>query len=153
MKKLSLLIALLVVVCYRILKVLSNRSMLHGSFGFIHFAYLHNYGAMMGILRGDRLLLVAIGIVAFAVLVAMWFKVKSSSIWFWIGWALLMGGTVGNLWDRLIYGSVTDMLQIPYIQLYSTCGYWSSDRRDYNADWILSKIIESSCKCPSETGR
>lgn len=85
MKEISTLFVLLVVIGDRILKVLSNRSMLHGSFEFIHFAHLHNYGATMGILRGDRLLLVAIAIVALAVLVFIWFKVKSSSIWFWIG--------------------------------------------------------------------
>lgn len=113
MKKISVLFALLVVVGDRILKLLSNRSMLHGSFEFIHFAHLHNYGATMGILRGDRLLLITFATVALAVLVFIWFKAKSSSIWFWIGWALLTGGTVGNLLDRLIYGYVTDMLQIP----------------------------------------
>lgn len=96
----------------------------------------------MGIFRGDRILLTGIGMVVIVALGIVWFKFISRSIWFWIGWALLMGGAVGNLLDRVMYGYVTDMIQIPfYPAIFNVAdvairagivlvliGYWSSFR-------------------------
>lgn len=113
MKWISIVIALSVFLCDRILKILANKSLLRGVLGLVHFTRLHNYGATMGFLRGDRTLLVGIGLIVVAILVTTWFKSKSASILFWLGWALLMGGTIGNLVDRLMYGYVTDMLKVP----------------------------------------
>lgn len=143
MKWASIVIALIIVVGDRILKILTNHLLLRGSFGIVHFAYLHNYGATMGIFRGDRILLVGIGLIVVAILVIIWIKSKSTSVLLWIGWALLMGGTVGNLIDRVVYGYVTDMLRMPlYPAIFNLAdvsirigillmliGYWRSSRK------------------------
>lgn len=144
MKKSSIFLALFIVLCDRLLKILANKSLLSGSIGVIHFTRLHNYGATMGIFRGDRFLLTGIGMVVIVALGIVWFKFMSRSVWFWIGWALLMGGAVGNLLDRVMYGYVTDMLQVPfYPAIFNVAdvairagivlvliGYWSKSREN-----------------------
>ncbi len=113
MKYVSILIVPVTVVIDRIIKISAQSLILHRPVGFLTFTYLHNYGATMGILQGHRLFLVLVGTIAVTVLAVGWFRFKVSSGLFWLGWALLMGGAVGNLWDRVIYGYVIDMLRIP----------------------------------------
>ena len=45
----------------------------------------------------------------------LWQATKPGAIGTWqnrLGLALVMGGAVGNLWDRILQGSVTDFLQV-----------------------------------------
>jgi signal peptidase II len=97
----------------RLLKYLSDQGDLHGSLGFIQFENLHNYGATMGFLSGDRWLLVAFGLVVVGLFVKMALLEKSRNPLFWVGMGLLLGGTLGNMVDRVFLGYVTDMLRIP----------------------------------------
>lgn len=114
MKYVSVLLLSLTVAMDRIVTFAVQSSVLHGSFGFVTFRLLHNYGATMGIFQGDRLFLIAIGIIAVGILLAIWFKSKLRSYVFWSGWGLLTGGTIGNLWDRIVSGYVTDMFHVAF---------------------------------------
>ncbi len=98
MKYASVLLMLLTVIIDRIVKISAQSSVLHGSAGFVTFTYYRNYGATMGIFRGDRVFLTTIGTIVVVVLVAKWFKSRSRSFWFWSGWALLMGGRWETYW-------------------------------------------------------
>lgn len=142
MKYIGFLIAVCIVALDRLMKVLADQSRLVGSIGFLHFTRLHNYGATLGILRGDRILLTVIGAVAVTVLAVMWRRSTSTSRVYWLGWSLLFGGAIGNLWDRVVHGYVTDMLQVPgYPAVFNVAdiairtglvmllfGYWLSTR-------------------------
>jgi signal peptidase II len=71
-----------------------------------------NPGAAFSFLAGhsgwQRWLFTAIAIVASAVIV--WLLRRSGSTLYCMGLALILGGAVGNLWDRLTIGQVVDFL-------------------------------------------
>ena len=80
--------------------------------GFFQLVHIGNEGAAWGILGGYRLLLV---LVAFGALGAIYFyrgslELKRPSMQFCFG--MIVGGIIGNLVDRLLYGHVVDFLDV-----------------------------------------
>lgn len=81
--------------------------------GFFHLTYLTNTGAAFGIMAGPpslgrQLFFVAVVIIA---LIAVYFihkKVAVESRWYTVSLAMLSGGAVGNLIDRVMHGAVVD---------------------------------------------
>ncbi|MCL2309548.1 MAG: signal peptidase II [Proteobacteria bacterium] len=49
-------------------------------------------------------------------LVLSWLLLRSSSRWFSLGLVLIIGGALGNLWDRAAHGRVIDFLLFHYQQ-------------------------------------
>lgn len=79
--------------------------------GVFHFTSSHNTGAAFGIFAGGRWLFILLTIVACVAIV--WFMVKERkrmSLLMRIAFALILGGALGNLIDRLLLGYVRDML-------------------------------------------
>jgi len=82
-------------------------------------ALLHNTGAAFSMLAGESgwqrwfFLILALVIVAFIVI---WLARMPSMGGRWIaaGLALVAGGALGNVWDRLVHGYVVDFLQFHY---------------------------------------
>lgn len=69
-----------------------------------------NYGAVFGILHGQRIIFVVIAIFV-AVILGRYRKESPMEL------GLLMGGTIGNLIDRVFYGYVVDFIDL---------GWWPS---------------------------
>lgn len=108
-------VALLVFATDRTLKVLTNAGWLHGSLGWLQLIPLHNAGAMGGTFLHHRVLLSAVGILVVAALAFMWVRYRPQR-WGWlyaVAWGLLFGAAVGNTFDRVVYGYVTDMFHLP----------------------------------------
>lgn len=85
---------------------------------FFYISNVHNYGAAFSILYGNRIFLVVISI--FALVFVYHFMLKNK-IFRHIDvaiYSLLIGGILGNLFDRIIYGYVVDYLDF-YIFGYS----------------------------------
>jgi len=87
--------------------------------GFFRITYVHNTGAAFGLLRGQSfaLTIVAItGIVALLVYVFVFYRhfpwLDNMLTRFGLG--LMLGGTLGNLIDRLSFGYVTDFIDFGY---------------------------------------
>jgi signal peptidase II len=83
--------------------------------GFFDLTYLHNTGAAFGLLAGQpsvmrQVFFVGIALVALAVLLIFHHRMQKQSVWFTLAFGLIGGGAVGNLIDRLHYGSVVDFL-------------------------------------------
>lgn len=76
-----------------------------------YFSFTKNYGAAFGFLQGYRLLFVAVAVIV----VFLIFKYKNKLNNLALG--LLLGGTIGNLIDRLVYGYVIDFINL---------GFWPS---------------------------
>jgi signal peptidase II len=69
---------------------------------------VHNYGAAFSILYGNRLFLILVSIFTLIFIYCYLFKNKVFS---WLDvfiYSLLIGGILGNLFDRIIYGYVVD---------------------------------------------
>ena len=77
---------------------------------FFYISNVHNYGAAFSILYGNRIFLV---IVSFFALVFVYYFMLKNKKFNWIDiiiYSLLIGGILGNLFDRIIYGYVVDYL-------------------------------------------
>ncbi len=87
--------------------------------GIFDITYIRNDGAAFGILAGrdtlrKDLLFYATSTLAFAVLLYNAARAPVSQTWLQLGLALVMGGAVGNLVDRVRFGSVVDFLDVHY---------------------------------------
>ena len=75
-----------------------------------------NSGAAFSFLAGaggwQRWLFAAVAVAASAVIV--WLLRRGGGRWYCLGLALILGGALGNLWDRLAIGTVVDFLLFHY---------------------------------------
>uniref|UniRef100_UPI00405613EF signal peptidase II n=1 Tax=Candidatus Electrothrix sp. TaxID=2170559 RepID=UPI00405613EF len=90
--------------------------------GFFNLTFLRNTGAAFGMLSDMPLLwrqifFITIAAVALVTLVVMQRKMGKENAWYTVCFALIGGGAVGNVIDRVLYGSVVDFLDV-YIGKY-----------------------------------
>jgi len=76
---------------------------------FFYIRYINNYGASWGILENNRTLLVIISLVAIIILLRYMYSFKKTKLNIY-GFGFLLGGILGNLSDRLLFGYVKDFL-------------------------------------------
>jgi len=120
MLKYHFLIALFVVVLDRATKwTIEHRLSLHDSIpiipGFFRIIHAENPGAAFGIFADSPSqwkvgLLISFSIVALLIVSALLWKNSHRMTSTGIGLALILGGAVGNLWDRLVSRHVVDFL-------------------------------------------
>ncbi|MGA7080462.1 MAG: signal peptidase II [Terriglobales bacterium] len=120
MRKYHFLIALLVIALDRITKrAIAHRLSLHGSItvipGFFRIIHAENPGAAFGIFADSPAewktgLLIGFSIVALLIVSVLLWKSSSSLTSTGIGLSLILGGAIGNLWDRLVSRRVVDFL-------------------------------------------
>lgn len=69
---------------------------------------VHNYGAAFSILYGNRIFLIIVSVVALILIYHFLLKNKTFKLMDIFIYSLLIGGILGNLFDRIIYGYVVD---------------------------------------------
>jgi len=127
MRKFHFLIALLIVLLDRATKwVVARDISLHDGIqiipGFFRITHIENRGAAFGLFADSPAqwkiaVLVLFSIVALVVVSALLWRNSHAVTTTGIGLALILGGAVGNLWDRLLNGRVVDFLLF-YISRY-----------------------------------
>jgi signal peptidase II len=120
MRKYHFLIALLVIALDRLSKwTITRRFSLHDSLtvvpGFFRIIRTENRGAAFGLFADSPSewkvgLLILFSLIALLIVCALLWKNSHSLTTTGIGLALILGGAVGNLWDRLVSGHVVDFL-------------------------------------------
>ena len=80
----------------------------------LYFTYLENRGAAFGIFSNQRWLFIIATVLAIILLVYLVFVKKFQSKIFNISVALIIGGGVGNLIDRIFLGYVVDYIEISF---------------------------------------
>src|SRR5689334_25115877 len=120
MRKYHFLIAALVVVFDRLAKwVVDKNIALHESVavvpGFFHLTHVENRGAAFGLFAESPsewkiAVLVLFSLVALVIVSALLWKNSHAMTTTGVGLALILGGAIGNLWDRLVSGHVVDFL-------------------------------------------
>ncbi len=96
-------------------KVAVMRSLVEGQAipvvdGLLTLHYVRNPGAAYGILLGQRWLL---AILAAGICVGiLWYARQVTAVRERIALGMLLGGAVGNMHNRLVWGAVTDMIEI-----------------------------------------
>ena len=98
--------------------VLSDKMVADQSFvvikDFFSITLVHNEGAAFSLLTGNRILLISIGILALVGLIIYIKKLEVIDDFDIFIYSLLLGGIVGNLIDRIIYGYVIDYLSFNF---------------------------------------
>ena len=120
MRRFHFLIAFLVVVLDRATKWMVSKDIpLHDGKqvipGFFRITHVENRGAAFGLFADSPTqwkiaMLVLFSIVALVVVSALLWRNSHSMTTTGIGLALILGGALGNLWDRLLNGRVVDFL-------------------------------------------
>lgn len=77
---------------------------------FFYLTYTHNTGAAFSILTGKRIFLILIAVVILIVIFNYLRKNKIESKIEKIAFSLIIGGSIGNLLDRIVRGYVIDFL-------------------------------------------
>ncbi len=83
--------------------------------GFFNIVHTENPGAAFGFLSEAntdwrRIFLIAVSLIVMAIIAPLLVRAQGSAL-MQTGLALIFGGALGNLWDRLTRGTVTDFLQ------------------------------------------
>ena len=77
---------------------------------FFNLTYVKNYGAGFSILQNQKIFLVVIAIIAIVVVTYLLIKSSNSEVLNRICYLLIIGGTLGNLFDRIRFSYVIDFL-------------------------------------------
>jgi signal peptidase II len=120
MRKFHFLIAFVVVLMDRLSKLaVEHKIPLHDGIqiipGFFRLTHLENRGAAFGLFADSPsewkvAILVLFSVVALVVVSVLLWKSGHAMSTTGVGLALILGGAIGNLWDRLSAGHVTDFL-------------------------------------------
>ncbi|GAK56119.1 lipoprotein signal peptidase [Candidatus Vecturithrix granuli] len=85
--------------------------------GFFNLTYIKNAGAAFGIFQGKQPFLVGVSLLAMGLLLFLLFHERQEKTGLLLALALILGGTCGNLIDRIRSGMVIDFLLF-YIKQY-----------------------------------
>lgn len=107
------LISLAVIVLDQILKFLLMKNIAFNQSipvikNVFHITLMQNYGAGFGILQGFGSLFIWVALVVLGLILFYWDKIKTNAER--ICMALIVGGLIGNLIDRIIFGYVIDFI-------------------------------------------
>jgi signal peptidase II len=80
----------------------------------LRLTFTRNDGAAFGMFPGGRALFVAVHIVVLVCIVGYAVRRRPTRPWLIASLGLVAGGALGNLVDRVVFGWVTDFLQIPF---------------------------------------
>lgn len=119
-------IAIVCVVLDQITKIAAERALeLHEAIAVMpmfNIALAYNYGAAFSFLNvpggTQRWFFTAISFIASIVLIVWLYKLTMKEKWMSLSFALILGGAVGNLIDRALYGYVIDFIQVYYDKWY-----------------------------------
>lgn len=108
-------ISTIIIILDQLIKYLiSNKIELNESIEIINYffsiTYVQNIGAAWNILSGNRWLLIMIGMISLIAIYLYFIKDKKLKKIEVITYSILIGGIIGNLIDRIVYGYVIDYL-------------------------------------------
>ena len=79
---------------------------------FFRFTYWKNTGAAFGIFQNANMPLLILSILISLVVVWLYFKSEDGPLIFRISLAMMLGGAIGNMIDRIRFGFVTDFIAV-----------------------------------------
>jgi len=82
--------------------------------GILHLTYIRNTGAAFGLFAGQRIPLIIIGIIVSAIVVYFHFRASPKNYFIQGPLALILGGSLGNLADRIFRSYVVDFIDFRF---------------------------------------
>ena len=80
----------------------------------LNLTYVENRGVAFGMFSDMRWIFVAVTVILIIAVVAVMFVKRPKSKMFYLSVALIVGGGIGNLIDRIFYGYVIDYLSLSF---------------------------------------
>jgi len=80
--------------------------------GFLEITLARNEGAVFGIFAGRKWFLLILALIAVVVIVYIQFRKTETSFISSLSLGLLLGGALGNIYDRIVFGSVRDFIDV-----------------------------------------
>jgi signal peptidase II len=118
--RLFLIVAALVVILDQLSKlwINANRPQIELLPGFLDLVFSRNYGALFGLIQGHTQVFIALGIASvIAILVFLHYFPPATTVGT-VSFALILGGAVGNLTDRIRLGYVIDFVSLHLRDLF-----------------------------------
>lgn len=84
--------------------------------GLFHFTYVENKGAAFGMLSDHRWVFMAVSGVAIAAFLFYIIKFKPQGKLLICSMAMIIGGGIGNMIDRVLRGSVVDFIEVDFME-------------------------------------
>lgn len=80
--------------------------------GFFRLTHAANYGSTLGLFSGHTVVLIIVSTISIGVLMALHWPRSKTSLRTQVTFALMLAGAAGNLMDRLVFGHVTDFIDV-----------------------------------------
>ncbi len=97
---------------------ISQREYITSGNNIIDLSFATNPGAAFSVLSGQRIFFIIMTIIALLGILFYLFKQKNAHITFYWGLALVFGGALGNLIDRIRIGEVIDFIDLHWQEVY-----------------------------------
>ena len=113
-----ILISILIILSDQFTKNIINvnhKSLINNDLIFFSIDYVKNYGAAFNILSGSRIFLSTISIIITMFLIYFILNKKNLSNLDLLSYSFILGGTIGNGFDRLTKGYVIDFINLSFI--------------------------------------
>lgn len=95
---------------------------------YLHLNFVQNTGAAFGMMQGGNLLFILITLLIVGYIIKSWQELCSYGSWVKWGIVLILGGALGNLYDRITLGFVVDFIDLRVWPVFNmadsfiTCG-------------------------------
>lgn len=147
-----LLVAVLVIALDQATKTLAVNLLDYGSpvgvTGFLNWTLLHNTGAAFSFLSdagGWQRWFFTVVAMAVSVLILVWmYRLGPGEQYQKLALALILGGALGNLWDRLTLGYVVDFIQLHYRDYYWPAFNIADSAITLGAIWLIAQSLFSN---------
>jgi signal peptidase II len=87
--------------------------------GMLHLTYVENTGVAFGLMKNQRPFLILVGIIVCALIIIFYKSSLKSEILLRFALALILGGSLGNLFDRVFYGHVIDYIDLRVFPVFN----------------------------------
>ncbi len=114
MKKIGIISLVFIIIDFIVKIIINNNMNVYDSISiipsFFSITYVRNIGAAFSIMENSRILFIIIGFIALILIYKYLIMNKVLNKYLMISYSMLMGGIIGNMIDRIIYGYVIDYL-------------------------------------------
>jgi len=86
---------------------------------YLYFTYTKNFGAAFGLFSGYASFLIIIGIIISVIIVFYYFGFQKKDMIYKLALGLILGGSLGNLYDRIFLGYVVDFIDIRVLPIFN----------------------------------
>ena len=84
-----------------------------------HITFVRNTGAAFGILQGNTVILIAVGMTAALFILYTMHFIPKNKYYYKIGLSLVLAGSIGNIIDRVYRGYVVDMFDFRFFPVFN----------------------------------